>query len=627
MGYSSTNIHFDYDGQYAKSGDDYEWIPSDGRLYGISFKTSSLDEITYSCLKERICKKKRIDPCLKRMNLSYIPLVVEPKRQSYILDDEDVYVYLTSVDKEGRRSILHVEVIEEMEQQSVVEKESSYGGNYSELASGLPEVEGNPGALTLVPRIEEAELYLPGAERVENVVINGKAEERAGEGGVDSEGDVDNSMGVRPSSYYVELPRVAKEKPVVKEWEDGLGLQLFQEFESKEAVKDIIDRASQENCFGISICNSDRGRYVVKCRGADEGCKWSVRATKIDKSEAFSIRTYRNMHSCSRVTSSTGKKRKVTPRCVAAIVHKDYPGLYETPTAKILVGLVQRKLGVEVSYTTCLRGKKQAVADIRGDPEKGYIILPAYLYMLEKANPDTKTSLVVDKNNRFRYLFVALGASIEGFEYMRKVITVDATFLKTVEGGCLIIATAQDPNLHHYPIAFAVVDGEKNESWKWFFTTLKTVIPDSTELVFVSDRNPSLIKAVGEVYPMSKHGYCIWHLSHNVKAHVNQGRDEVALQFRKVACLYSEHEFKKQYDDFRERYPSCARYLDKSVEVKRWAKCHFPGARYNIDTSNCAESLNALFEKARRMSLLPMLDTVIDKMSEWFNRHRKDAAE
>ena len=26
------------------------------------------------------------------------------------------------------------------------------------------------------------------------------------------------------------------------------------------------------------------------------------------------------------------------------------------------------------------------------------------------------------------------------------------------------------------------------------------------------------------------------------------------------------------------------------------------------------------------MSLLPMLDTVIDKMAEWFNRHRKDAA-
>ncbi|CAN6847931.1 unnamed protein product, partial [Brassica oleracea var. botrytis] len=29
----STNIHFDYDGHYSKAGDDYEWIPTDARLY------------------------------------------------------------------------------------------------------------------------------------------------------------------------------------------------------------------------------------------------------------------------------------------------------------------------------------------------------------------------------------------------------------------------------------------------------------------------------------------------------------------------------------------------------------------------------------------------------------------
>ncbi|CAN6906315.1 unnamed protein product, partial [Brassica oleracea] len=28
MRLSSTNIHFDYDGHYSKSGDDYEWIPT-----------------------------------------------------------------------------------------------------------------------------------------------------------------------------------------------------------------------------------------------------------------------------------------------------------------------------------------------------------------------------------------------------------------------------------------------------------------------------------------------------------------------------------------------------------------------------------------------------------------------
>ncbi|KAL0706911.1 hypothetical protein Bca4012_073337 [Brassica carinata] len=128
MGYSFTSIHFDYDRHYLNFGDDYEWIPSDVRLYAISFKTSSLEEITYSLLKERICMKMTIDLRTKRLNMSYIPL-------------------LTSVDKEKRKSILHVEDIKELEivpiteQQSRVEKESSYGGNYSELASGLPNVE------------------------------------------------------------------------------------------------------------------------------------------------------------------------------------------------------------------------------------------------------------------------------------------------------------------------------------------------------------------------------------------------------------------------------------------------------------------------------------------------------
>ncbi|KAF8088946.1 hypothetical protein N665_0525s0006 [Sinapis alba] len=123
---SSTNIHLDYDEHYSKSGDDYEWIPTDPSLYAISFRTSSLEEITYSLLKERI---------------------LEPKRQSYILDDEDVFVYLKSVDKEQRRSILHAEDIRELkiiqitEQLSRVEKEISCSMNYGDSESGYGEEE------------------------------------------------------------------------------------------------------------------------------------------------------------------------------------------------------------------------------------------------------------------------------------------------------------------------------------------------------------------------------------------------------------------------------------------------------------------------------------------------------
>ncbi|KAF8113328.1 hypothetical protein N665_0051s0022 [Sinapis alba] len=93
-----------------------------------SFRKSSKEEFTYSALVERICRKMTIDPSRRRLNLN-------------------VFVYLTSVDKDQRRSILHVESIMEgkkvsiTEQLSRTEKASSYGGNFSEISSGVPKVQ------------------------------------------------------------------------------------------------------------------------------------------------------------------------------------------------------------------------------------------------------------------------------------------------------------------------------------------------------------------------------------------------------------------------------------------------------------------------------------------------------
>uniref|UniRef100_A0A0D3E9N0 MULE transposase N-terminal all-beta domain-containing protein n=1 Tax=Brassica oleracea var. oleracea TaxID=109376 RepID=A0A0D3E9N0_BRAOL len=204
-----------------------------------------------------------IFPCTKSMKLSYIPLEVEPKRQSYILDDEDVFVYLTSVDKEERRSILHVEVIEEMEivpiteQQSRVEKESSYDGNYSELASGLPDDESNP----------------EGIEQVKNVV-NGEAEEGSiGMDNMDSvnnEGDIDNSMGIGAISHYVELPRVSKEITVIRsdlEISDEFGA-FWRYLEQAPEMTIELDhcRYWRRNIDRCSHLNFDRQRSAQKAR-------------------------------------------------------------------------------------------------------------------------------------------------------------------------------------------------------------------------------------------------------------------------------------------------------------------------------------------------------------------------
>ncbi|XP_048623888.1 uncharacterized protein LOC125592613 [Brassica napus] len=201
---------------------------------------------------------------------------------------------------------------------------------------------------------------------------------------------------------------------------------------------------------------------------------------------------------------------------------------------------------------------------------------------------------------------------------------MDGTHLKGVYKGVLLIATAQDPDHHHYPLAFAVVDGEKNANWSWFLTTLKTLIPDDPQLVFCTDRNQSIIKTVHEIYPLAIHGYCIYHLANNVKGACSHVRkDVVAHEFKKIAGIYTEKEFKRKYIDLRRRYPQAAEYLDESVHERKWARCQFPGARYNIDTTNTAESMNGVFKEQRNYALLPMIDETVGKIIEWFNRYRQ----
>uniref|UniRef100_A0A1J3DJ64 Transposase MuDR plant domain-containing protein n=1 Tax=Noccaea caerulescens TaxID=107243 RepID=A0A1J3DJ64_NOCCA len=369
----STNIYFDYGGYYSHTEEECKWI-SRGPIYALSFRTSTMEEITYSLLVDRLCRKVAIDETTTKLKLSYIPLVVKPQRQSYIFDDEDVYVFLTTMDKELLRCVLHVELIKDLEidlrggQLSREERESSFGVNYGELlSSGRANDVVNADILTIHRADEAAEQH---HELMENVVIEEPMENNAIEDGENVPRDEFAAVDSSVMHEYTELPHTVEESQLIGEWEDGTGLEIGQEFSSKEALQDLVARASLLNCFGFTTVKSDTQRLVLQCSQAKEGCKWYVRVAKVKKSDNFSVRVYRKMHTCSRVNASTSSnKRNNTPRLVASILHEEYQGKFDTVAPKNLISIVQERLGVQVSYSTALRGKKRAVNDVCGSPE------------------------------------------------------------------------------------------------------------------------------------------------------------------------------------------------------------------------------------------------------------------
>ena len=89
---------------------------------------------------------------------------------------------------------------------------------------------------------------------------------------------------------------------------------------------------------------------------------------------------------------------------------------------------------------------------------------------------------------------------------------MDGTFLKGKSHGTLLLATAQDGDNHLFPLAFSIVDSENDKCWNWFMVHLRHVYGVKEDLVFVSDRNLSIPKAVHDVFPEAKFAICMQHL-------------------------------------------------------------------------------------------------------------------
>ena len=255
-------------------------------------------------------------------------------------------------------------------------------------------------------------------------------------------------------------------------------------------------------------------------------------------------------------------------------------------------------------------------------PECGFESLPSYLYMIRRANPSTVTRLQIDELGRFMYVFLAFGASVNGFPFMRKVVVVDSTFLNGKYKGTLLTALAQDGNFQIFPIAFAVVDTENDDLWHWFFTQLKLLIPDDEGIAIISDRHNSIGKAIRNVYPLAARGICTYHLYKNILGRY-KGKEAFRL-VKKAARCFRMSDFTAIFEELEAILPALHGYLQRA-DVRMWTRVHFRGERYNLMTTNIAESMNRALSHARGLNIVRILESIRVMMTRWFAEWREDA--
>ncbi|XP_044500237.1 uncharacterized protein LOC123221453 [Mangifera indica] len=281
---------------------------------------------------------------------------------------------------------------------------------------------------------------------------------------------------------------------------------------------------------------------------------------------------------------------------------------------------------IDISYTQAWRAKTYVINALQGSPEESFGILREYCHNLELKNPGTMVRIDVDLENRFKFFFMCMGCSIRGFQqFCRPVICIDASHLKGKYLGSFFIAVAKDGNNQIYPLAFGIGHKEGLDTWTPFLTYLRMCIGDLPDLTIISDRHHSIIAAVANVMPHARHGFCNFHIKGNMRSQFKNTKHIEGI-FWRAAKAYRLTDFQAAMNRIARVNPAAAIYLT-DIGYDRWARAHFGGWRYNIMTTNIAESFNALTRTARALPITILVEFLRSTLQHWFFNRRNMAGE
>ncbi|XP_009769372.2 uncharacterized protein [Nicotiana sylvestris] len=214
------------------------------------------------------------------------------------------------------------------------------------------------------------------------------------------------------------------------------------------------------------------------------------------------------------------------------------------------------------------------------------------------------------------YMHLFLCTSISGWQHCRPVVVVDGTFLKSAYMGIMLTASTMDAAGTILPLAYAVVDYEKDASWKWFFEQFKQAYGERPSMCVVLDRNESILKATSIVYPGMPHYSSIWHIWTNIRLKFKKGHLQLHELYFATARSYTLDEFNERMSKIEEVEPRVKSYL-YDIGYHRWSRIHATVNRTWTMTSNIAESLNAVTKDARELPIFDLLEYMRTLLERW----------
>ncbi|PIA36754.1 hypothetical protein AQUCO_03200018v1 [Aquilegia coerulea] len=256
---------------------------------------------------------------------------------------------------------------------------------------------------------------------------------------------------------------------------------------------------------------------------------------------------------------------------------------------KALVKMVKEDYETTVSYKVAWFAKEKALMKIRGSYSYSYQLLETYSHELMSVDPDAVTDILTGPGDRFECFF---------WTY----VIVDGTFLKGRYPGTILSVIAVDGNNHVFPLAFAVVMKEKNDSWDWFFTKLR-----------------DHVVGVPKILPNAVHMYCSYHMSGKF------GHKKIKFLVQESAKTLNQQEF---WGNMLGIWVLSSKAHEKLMDVgplEKWASAFQEKSRYGIVTTNHVESWNKMIIGERMMPVTTIVSMIRDNVIRHYRDYRNDS--
>lgn len=289
-----------------------------------------------------------------------------------------------------------------------------------------------------------------------------------------------------------ELPIKRKKFPQYhkEDMREDFKFKIGMEFKSLNQFKVAVRDHAIRNGRQIRFEKNDGVRCRVECKKKSENkCPWLMLCSKVGGKHTFSIKTMHGPHSCPRVFNNKSANSKW-------VASKMLEKVRMTRKLRLSEVVDEVRIGFSTGITKwrAWKGRQIAMEIVEGDASRQYYLLYRFSAELLQKSKGNTCKINIERlpgtlQPRFKRFYMCLEGCKKGFiGGCRPFIGLDGCHLKTQYGGILLCAVARDPNDQYFPLAFAVVESECKESWRWFLELLLDDIGPDRRWIFISDQ-------------------------------------------------------------------------------------------------------------------------------------------